>query len=302
MAEFTKIEWCTHTWNPWFGCQKVGPACDFCYAEALMDLRYGKVRWGAGEDRVRTSAQNWREPLKWNRAAADAGRIDTVFCLSLGDIWDNAVDPRWRHDAFGVMEQTPHLLYLLLSKRIGNAKKMCDPRAGNPCLPTNAALGATMANQEEWDRDLPKLKEAARDLGARFTFASVEPMLGRIYTRNNLPDWVIVGGESGQHARPMHPDWARSLRDQCTAAGVPFFFKQHGSWSVIYDRDRDDPDWRQCDTIKRATPRGQWLNLAGGQGFHGERVLRVVPVSKKRAGRLLDGVEHNAMPTPQERS
>lgn len=226
MGENTKIEWATHTWNPWIGCTKVGPPCDFCYAEEQMDHRYGRVVWGPGNDRVRTSAANWLKPLKWNREAAAASRIDTVFCLSLGDIWDNEVDPLWRRDAFGVMEATPNLLYLLLSKRIGNAERMTDPMKGNPPLPRNAALGATLANQDEWDRDLTKLKRAGEILGAQFTFASVEPMLGPIDARGNLPDWVIVGGESGRHARPMSLGWARSLKEQCQAAGIAFFMKQ----------------------------------------------------------------------------
>src|SRR6185312_15777130 len=193
MGANSKIEWCDHTWNPWLGCTEVSPACDHCYARTMMAERYGRVQWGAGEDRVRTSKANWREPLKWNRALEGTGRVELVFCLSLGDIWDNEVDPLWRRDAFAVMEATPHLVYLLLSKRTGNAERMCDPMAGNPCLPSNAALGATMVNQPEWDRDLPKLKRAGEVLGARFTFASVEPMIGPIDARGDLPGWVIVG-------------------------------------------------------------------------------------------------------------
>lgn len=110
-------------------------------------------------------------------------------------------------------------------------------------------------------------------------------------------DWIVVGGESGSRARPMHPDWARSLRDQCAAADVPFFFKQWGQFEVVYDRDREDPDWRRCGDFQHRYPKGQWWNLAGGTGFHGERVIYVNPVGKAKAGRLLDGVEHNAMPT-----
>lgn len=228
MGENSGISWTDHTWNPWLGCTKVGPACDDCYAEALMDTRYGRVRWGAGEDPVRTSPSTWAAPLKWNRAAAAAGKIAAVFCLSLGDIWDNEVDPLWRRHAFAVMERTPHLVYLLLSKRIGNARKMCDPLAGNPLLPPNAALGSTMVSQPEWDRDYPKLKEAGRDLGARFIFASVEPMLGPIDSRDDLPDWVITGGESGRTPRHLPMEWVRSMRDQCARNGVAFHHKQ---WS-----------------------------------------------------------------------
>ena len=110
-------------------------------------------------------------------------------------------------------------------------------------------------------------------------------------------DWIIVGGESGPGARPMHPAWARSIRDQCAAAGTVFFFKQWGNWISTYDRDREDPDWR------RVPKPGDWdrkrfLNRAGGQGFHGEELHMMENVGKSRAGRLLDGAEHSAYPLP----
>jgi protein gp37 len=295
MVQNSKIEWTDHTFNPWIGCSKVSPACDHCYAEALMDHRYGRVQWGG--DRVRTSASTWVQPLRWDRIAAQAGRMDTVFCLSLGDIWDKEADPLWRSDLFSLIERTPYLLWLLLSKRIGNAERMCDPLGGNQVLPSNAALGATMINQDEWDRDMPKLRRAGESLGARFTFVSVEPMLGPINARGDLPGWVIAGGESGQHARPMHPDWARSLRDQCAAADVPFFFKQWGEWGVAIDRERDDPDWRKDYSNDYVDfGKSKWLNLAGGCGFHGDRFHVMRKVGKAAAGRLLDGRTHDAMP------
>lgn len=228
MAENSKIEWTAHTWNPWFGCTEVGPPCDRCYARVMMAERYGRVRWGAGEDRVRTSEENWKMPFRWNRAAAAAGRTDTVLCLSLGDIWDNEVDPLWRYQAFEVMRHTPSLLYLLLSKRIGNAAKMCDVSANGSgaALPENAALGSTFGDQEEYDRDRIKLKEAGQLLGARFTFASIEPMLGPIILDSNAPDWIICGGESGRDPREMNPQWARDLRDGASRLGRKFFMKQ----------------------------------------------------------------------------
>lgn len=111
-------------------------------------------------------------------------------------------------------------------------------------------------------------------------------------------DWVVVGGESGPGARPMHPDWARGLRDQCAAAGVPFLFKQWGAWSAELDRDKDDPDWRAPYSGKYDDGRDDiaWLNLAGGRGFHGERFHIMKRVGKKAAGRVLDGVTHDAFP------
>jgi protein gp37 len=235
MGENTKIEWCDHTWNPWIGCTQVGPPCFNCYAESMMDKRYGRVRWGAGEDRIRTAPENWKKPFKWDRDAAAAGRRATVFCLSLGDIWDNEVDPMWRRDAFQVMERTRNLIYLLLSKRIGNADDMCDPAKGNPLLPRNAALGSTFGDQEEYDRDRLKLKQAGRALGALFTFASIEPMLGPVILDDAAPDWIICGGETGRGARMMNPQWARDLRDASGRFGRAFFMKQMTNKAPIPD-------------------------------------------------------------------
>jgi protein gp37 len=145
---------------------------------------------------------------------------------------------------------------------------------------------------------------------AAIRFWSCEPLLGDLGNltylrlRDTAEDgkpavhWVIAGGESGPSARPMHPDWVRSIRDQCAAATVPFFFKQWGEWITFFDRDRDDPDWRDGPEVDNQMGRGatRWHNLAGGIGFHGDRVVAVRNVGKKNAGRLLDGIEHNAMP------
>lgn len=228
MAENSKIEWTDHTFNPWIGCTKVGPACDNCYAEAMMDLRYGRARWGAGEDRVRTSPGNWASPKKWDRQAATAGKPTFVFCSSLADVFDNEVDPLWRWDLFRLIEDTPNLTWLLLTKRIGNVVKMTDPALGCRALPSNTAIGATMANQEEYDRDRGKLHEVRWKRAPLFTFGSFEPLLGPVILDGLAPDWIIVGGESGPHARPMDPQWARDLRSQASQLGRVFNFKQVG--------------------------------------------------------------------------
>lgn len=229
MGEITKIEWCDHTFNPWIGCTKVSPACDGCYAENLMANRYGRVVWGAGEDRQRTSKANWRHPIAWNRAAAAKTEPTYVFCASLADVFDNEVDPQWRRDLFGLIEDTPFLTWLLLTKRIGNVVKMTDPMAGCLPLPRNAAIGATMANQEEYDRDRMKLWEVKQRLEPVFTFGSFEPMLGRIILDKHAPDWCIVGGETNQgshRARHLEPEWAFSMLDQTRELKRSFFLKQ----------------------------------------------------------------------------
>lgn len=229
MGENTKIEWCDHTFNPWIGCTKVSPACDGCYAEHMMDHRYGRVQWGAGEDRQRTTPGNWRKPIAWNRAAAAKTEATYVFCASLADVFDNEVDELWRRDLFGLIEDTPFLTWLLLTKRIGNVLKMTDPMRACRPLPRNAAVGATMANQPEYDRDSPKLREVKERLQPRFTFGSFEPLLGPIALNDNAPDWCIVGGETkqGSHeARHMEPAWADAMLGRTRALGRKFFLKQ----------------------------------------------------------------------------
>ena len=250
MAENSKIEWTTHTFNPWIGCMKVSPACDHCYAEAMMDTRYGRVRWGAGEDRQRTSASNWALPRRWNKAAPMEGIRPFVFCASLADVFDNEVDPAWRRDLFTLIGQTPNLVWLLLTKRIGNALKMTDPAACNPLLPSNVGIGATLANQEEYDRDRMKLADVARVCQPLFTFASIEPMLGPVILDKNAPDWIICGGESGRGAREMDPQWARDLRDGARRFGRAFFMKQMTGKKPI----PDDLLVRQFPTPRVSSP------------------------------------------------
>ena len=237
MAEKTGIAWTDSTFNPWIGCTKVGPGCDHCYAEALMDKRWHKVQWGSGQQRARTSAANWKQPLLWEREhevfTLSHGRRRRVFCASLADVFDNEAPPQWRGELWALVKATPHLDWLILTKRIGNVNGMA-PAEG---LPPNVWLGATVVNQEEYDRDAHKLLAVP----ASVRFLSVEPMLGPIdlgylreWTVSNqrLIDWVIVGGESGHAARPVMRGWIESVRRQCEAAGVPFFFKQWGGASA----------------------------------------------------------------------
>ncbi len=303
MKETTKIEWADYTFNPWVGCTKVSPACDHCYAEQWAK-RSGMVKWGAGQERVRTSLSNWSLPIKWNKDAEKSGIRFRVFCASLADVFDNDVPNEWREDLFSLIKATPNLDWLLLTKRIGNAKSMlADAMAsmnewyvnwitsdGN--IMPNVWIGATICNQQEANRDIPKLL----DVPAAKRFLSIEPMLGPIDLTDivikhigsedhfsalydpedddaeNLPyvDWVIVGGESGHHARPMQADWVRSLRDQCKFASVPFLFKQWGEWAPNWLNDNDD----------QKIEGSEWMDKMG----------------KKSAGRLLDGVLHDAFP------
>lgn len=283
MGENSKIEWCDHTFNPVIGCQKVSEGCKFCYAETLMDHRYGKAKWGPGQTRVRTSAANWREPYRWNRQAESEGRRQRIFCASLSDVFED--HPDWiepRVDLFRMIVHTPALDWLLLTKRPQNVMPMLD-RMGWPSLMDNIWIGTSVENQAAADERIPILLEVP----AKVRFLSMEPLLGPVNLRKCYEkkvtrwdggvNWVIVGGESGHGARPMHPDWARSLRDQCQGANVPFLFKQWGEWVGV-------------GQVTEMQTRG------GEDLYHWGHAVYSARVGKKVAGRLLDGVEWNQLP------
>lgn len=367
MAENTKIQWCDHTFNPWIGCSQISPACDNCYAKA-WDRRFAvsghAMHWGAGVARKRTSEANWRLPLKWDKHAAlmqsawargidlhggdeaaciAAGFIKPVrpkvFCASLADVFDNEVPSQWRADLFNLIESTPKLDWLLLTKRIGNVEKMVPEATdlidygegwqsmwGQGVWPENVWLGITICNQAEADRDIPKLLTVP----AAKLFLSMEPLLGPVDLQKSCSikcpnngalngiDWVIVGGESGPNARPMHPDWARSLRNQCQSTSVPYLFKQWGEWKPICQMEETDhrrlykpnvkalPHEDQCnlDDIygRTCTVPYTVVHLDGSTHDITEPnafivgAMQTFKIGKKSAGRLLDGREWNEVP------
>lgn len=233
MGETTGISWCDRTWSPWTGCAKVSPGCDGCYAAHLMDTRMGRVEWGepgVGEGtRSIMSDAYWRKLGQWEREAVRTGVSPLVF-PSLCDPFDTAVDPLWRRRFVQAIEETPHVTYLLLTKRIGNVRKLTDPLRGERVLPPNVWIGATFVNQAEWDRDWRKLRDAQQMHGLRISFASLEPLLGRIdFGDEWLPDWIVTGGETSQgshEARDTDPDTFRFERDQVRRAGKVYHHKQ----------------------------------------------------------------------------
>jgi protein gp37 len=215
MGKNSKIEWTHHTFNPWWGCVKVSPACKHCYAEAWAK-RTGNDVWGHNAPRRFLSDRHWKEPLKW-----PPGR---VFCASMADVFEDRedLDPS-RQRLWALIEQTPNLDWLLLTKRPECIDK-------TTVWPPNVWMGVTAENQEYASLRIPLLLET----NATTRFLSCEPLLGPLNLSPWLDkgiDWVIAGGESGAKARPTNPEWFRSLRDQCVNAGVPFFFKQWGQWS-----------------------------------------------------------------------
>jgi protein gp37 len=222
MAETTEIAWTDSTFNPWWGCSKVGPGCDHCYAEAL-DRRTGGDYWGAAKTPRTMSADNWRKPARWQEAAKASGIRRRVFCGSMCDWTDKNAPELQRARLWSLIRSTPMLDWQLLTKRAPNIAR---------CLPVdwgdgyeNVWLGVTVENRKH---GLPRI-EHLRRVPAKVRFLSIEPLLedlGRIDLTGI--HWVIVGGESGHGARPMDASWVESIRRQCYTAGVAFFFKQWG--------------------------------------------------------------------------
>ena len=318
MGEFTTISWTDRSFAPWFGCTKVGPACDGCYAEHLTATRFGKARWGPHAERVRSADSTWKQPLAWNRKAEREGTRPFVFCSHLSDVFDNQVPVEWRRDLFDLIRATPHLTWLLLTKRPQNIVKLAYDAMSCPgpspvdaefvrmAWPRNAAIGCTVVTQAEADRDVPHLLRAKEALQPAFAFVSMEPLLGAVNLRKlevKAPkggeddawamdalegrlapiirlgpgnwvldgggrrfgglDWVITGGETDQgahKARPSHPGWFRSLRDQCAAAGVAYHHKQNGEFAPVA--------LVEPDGLTRATDVMVWPDGHVGGGTH----------------------------------
>lgn len=234
MGKDTKIEWCHHSWNPWWGCVKVSAGCEHCYAESFSK-RTGHNIWGPAKTTARRlfGERHWTEPLKWNEKTVETGERHRVFCASMADVFeDHPQLVAERQRLFELIDRTPHLDWLLLTKRPENIQRLCpfgwyDDQFSWP----NVWLGISVENQQMADKRIGHLMY----IPARVRFLSCEPLLAAVDVSGYLSfrefsgiDWVIAGGESGHNARPMHPDWARSLRNQCQADGVAFLFKQWG--------------------------------------------------------------------------
>lgn len=321
-----KIEWCDQQWNPLAGCTMVSPGCTNCYAMKMahrfkgVHPKYegttrvtdgGKVIWTG---HINLDEKALMEPLTWKKPRR-------VFVNSMSDLFHESVPFGFIDKVFAVMALTPDITYMVLTKRpermaeyfnhpfipaLDGWKKAAKsfPKISQwksetvwdymPQVLPNVWLGTTVENQEQADKRLPYFLE----FGAAVRFISCEPLLGPVDLLKQYPvgkgsipygalvDWVIAGGESGHGARPVHPDWIRSLRDQCQEAGVPFFFKQWGEWLPTNRALSSSEIAVLPDVWDEST--GKCLELQDGSTY--------VKVGKKAAGRILDGIEWNEFP------
>ena len=278
MSENSSIEWTDHTFNPWWGCVKVSPACQHCYAESFSK-RVGKDVWGKNAPRRFFGEEKWQEPIRWNAKATKEGRRKRVFCASMSDVFEERtnLDP-WRKKLWDLILKTPLLDWLLLTKRPENIEKIA-PWTND--WPDNIWLGTTVENQECADERLPHLLKHK----SRVRFLSCEPILAPVDLERwvkpnkrkglNGIDWIIAGGESGAEARPMNPDWVRKIRDQARTAGVSFLYKQWGQWAPT---DHLAP--------------GKYGKVTEIDGIEMTRLK-----SKKHVSRMLDGLLWDEYPT-----
>ena len=277
MAENSKIEWTHHTFNPWRGCTKVSAGCKHCYAETMSKRNPGTLGvWGKRGSRPVAVESYWKQPIKWNKDAKTAGERRRVFCASLADVFegrDSMPESAWqavsgaRIRLFNLIDATPDLDWLLLTKRPENILEMLGDWGVN--TPANLWIGTSVENQEEADRRIPLLLTVP----AKVRFLSCEPLLGPVDLRSYLHgiQWVIVGGESGagEDTRPMDPEWAQSLRDQCQFEQVAFHFKQWGEWYPMFLEQTDN---------------GRHIATA------------FTRIGKAKAGRILDGRTWDELP------
>lgn len=223
MGEKTKISWTDHSFNPWIGCTKVSPSCSYCYAQRMANRMWGKL-WGDSAPRKFFGEKHWKQPLKWDRKAEKAGVRRKVFCASMCDVFEKRSElGAWRMKLWELIEDTPNLDWLLLTKRPENIMFMIpwDEKE----LPKNVWLGVTAEDQERANLRVKELKR----FEAVVRFVSCEPLLGKIELTPwfDFVDWVIVGSESGPRARFMDVSWVRFLAEQCKKHHVSLFYKQN---------------------------------------------------------------------------
>jgi protein gp37 len=252
MAIETEIAWTNSTFNPWWGCVKVSPGCDNCYAQTLSH-RYKHDVWGHDKERRFLSENNWKNPLLWNRKAAEAGERKKVFCASMADVFERREDlvPH-RKRLIKLIGATPSLDWQVLTKRPQNIKRLLPAEY---VYPPNLWLGTTVENQDAANKRIRYLLECD---AAVVRFLSCEPLLGPVDIRKYLQpgangakiDWVIVGGEAGPHSRPMNPIWAKSLIMQCQEAGTPVFYKQWGDYVPLKYVDGNGRSYRTIPVFK----------------------------------------------------
>lgn len=275
----SKIEWTNETWNPVTGCSKYSEGCQNCYAEKMTKrlAAMGQEKYKNGFNKVVF------HPEELNRDFG--GKSKMIFVNSMSDTFHADISKFQISKMLEYCSCNKQHIFQILTKRAARVEEFS--------YPPNIWLGVTVEKENYKNRI-----EFLRRTDAKVKFLSCEPLLGDLGELDLTGiDWVIVGGESGPGARPMHPDWVRNIQKQCQEQNVPFFFKQWGEWSVVYERNKggttdnyfNDAETEYYNKYRR-------LNFAGGCGFHGENVCYFDKVGKSKSGAILDGKEYKEFP------
>lgn len=275
----SKIEWTNETWNPVTGCSKYSEGCQNCYAEKMTKrlAAMGQEKYKNGFNKVVF------HPEELNRDFG--GKSKMIFVNSMSDTFHADISKFQISKMLEYCSFNKQHIFQILTKRAARVEEFS--------YPPNVWLGVTVEKENYKNRI-----EFLRHTDAEVKFLSCEPLLGDLGELDLTGiDWVIVGGESGPGARPMHPDWVRNIQKQCQKQDVPFFFKQWGEWSVVYERNKGGTsDNYFNDTETEYYNRYRRLNFAGGCGFHGENVCYFDKVGKLKSGAILDGKEYKEFP------
>ncbi|MEU7831333.1 phage Gp37/Gp68 family protein [Nonomuraea sp. NPDC049129] len=288
----TKIEWTDVTWNPTTGCDQISSGCDNCYALTMARRlkAMGQAKYQTDGD-PRTSGPGFglavhegslNDPFTWRTP-------QKVFVNSMSDLFHAKVPLDFVRRVFEVIEATPQHTYQVLTKRASRLPKVADKLS----WPRNLWMGTSIESDEHTGR-----ADDLRQVPAAVRFLSLEPLLGPLPSLDLAGiSWVIVGGESGPGARPMYPDWARSLRDRSVAAGVAFHYKQHGAWATYGDGETTSAG--SHGPLALVSPDGRTHSTRMGVLAPAGSVL-MARYGKHRAGRVLDGRTWDEF--PQERA
>lgn len=320
--ENSEISWCDHTFNPWVGCTKVSPGCFKCYAERDMDKRRHFAKWGAGQPRRVTSDDNWKKPLAWAKKAFETyGRRARVFSASLADVFDLEGPQEARKRLWELAAKTSDRLeWMFTTKRVEHVVYLLgiDGYGSDFLRSIKAGIIASVEDQERADARVPEIIK----IDAWWRGLSCEPLLGPVViSRDYLRriDWLIVGGESGPDARPMHPRWASELRNQAYVchvdhqpiidARVAFHFKQWGEWLPISQITNPEDLYHPLTpaqiskfgpehpkTCRYATRSIRFDGAIGWERVDGQPAFQAFCVGKKAAGHMLYGSEWREFP------
>lgn len=304
MSDGSAIEWTDATWNPVRGCTKISPGCKHCYAETFAERWRGipDHPYGQGFD-LRLVPEKLDEPLRWKRPRR-------IFVNSMSDLFQVGVDADFIRRVFNTMNAASWHTYQVLTKR---ADRMLDATLAMPRALVEQPHIWLGVSVEDRRYGLPRI-DLLRQTPAAVRFLSIEPLLEDLGPLDLAGiHWVIVGGESGPGARPMHPDWVRSLRDQCAEAGVPFLFKQWGNWRAAawFDGPQADAgeeddfvDLDRTEHVFLANDGREWDTM-GGRYMYPPMPLGhwclMVREPKERAGRVLDGRTYDEFPSEKAR-